>query len=132
MSFCYRCGSPNHGTAEHDEPRPNLFDPEPRKLARSSDPDTSHAAARMLSGKAGTMRFRLLWVFKFNEYTAEEAAFHTDFTAADGAWKRVSDLLNDGLIEPTGETRPGTSGRQQRVLRITEKGRAVVEWGLSA
>jgi hypothetical protein len=26
VSFCYRCGSPNHATAEHDEPRPSLFD----------------------------------------------------------------------------------------------------------
>jgi len=104
--------------------------------ARSTDPETSKAAARLLGGKAGTMRRRLLDYYGIVGSvrpsdtrwgaTAEEATEDCGYTAADGAWKRVSDLLNAGLLEDTGRTRAGSSGRQQRVLRITEKGRAAL------
>lgn len=100
--------------------------------ARSTDPETSKGAARLLGGKAGTMRHRLLLTYDMDARAwgfgliAEEAALRCGYTAADGAWKRVSDLLNAGLLEDTGRTRPGSSGRQQRVLRITEKGRAAL------
>jgi len=93
----------------------------PEKLHRTEDPWTSRAAARQL--KANTMRRYLLLAFAVIPRTAEEAAGAAGYTPADGAWKRVSDLLNLGLIEDTGETRTASSGRQQRVLRITAKGR---------
>lgn len=95
---------------------------EPRTLYRVSDPDTSAAAAVMLGGRAGTMRRTLLDTFKRGDWTSEEASDLAGYTAADGAWKRVSDLLNADLLEPTGETRPAKSGSLQRVLRITNLG----------
>jgi len=95
---------------------------DPREHARTSDPETSHAAARALGGKAGSMLRDLLEAYGTADLTAEEAAEERGYTAADGAWKRVSDLTNAGLVEPTGETRPASSGRQQRVLRITRLG----------
>lgn len=99
--------------------------PAPRELARLEDPDTSHAAARALAGKAGTMRRRLLAVYVKapGGLTAEEAADRAGFDPAEGPWKRVSDLTNMDLIRPTGKTRAASSGRQQRVLRITDAGR---------
>jgi hypothetical protein len=93
-------------------------------LVRVSDPDTSHLAAQALSGKAGTMRRRILKVYANGaELTAEEAAFNAGFGPADGPWKRISDLLNAGLLEDTGERRKAHSGRLQRVLRVSEAGR---------
>lgn len=100
---------------------------EARKLARREDPETSHQAARLLGGKAGTMRRRLLIAFGASGgLTAEEAANLCGFTAADGAWKRVSDLKNAKLIAPMGKTRPASSGREQQVLGITDLGWAAL------
>ena len=93
------------------------------KLARRGDPDTSHQAAQLLAGKAGTMRRRLLVAFFTSTgLTAEEAAQAAGYGPADGAWKRVSDLKNARLIGPMGKTRPGRSGREQQVLGITDLG----------
>lgn len=98
-----------------------------RELARSDDPETSHAAARTLSGKAGTMRRTLLEAFdRRGPMTPEEVSLVAGYGAADGAWKRVSDLKTNGLIEPTGETRPGSQGREQAVLAITTLGRSAL------
>jgi hypothetical protein len=99
---------------------------DPKTLARRADPVTSHAAARSLSGRAGTMRRRLLEVFSDGlGYTAEEAASLAGYGPADGSWKRVSDLLTLGLLRDTGRTRIASTGRRQRVLEITEDGTAV-------
>lgn len=103
-----------------------LYAPPARELARTTDPETSHEAARMLGGKAGTMRRRLLTVFLQGSRTAEEAADAAGYTAADGAWKRVSDLAKASLIVDIGITRPGRSGREQRVMAITPLGREVL------
>lgn len=97
--------------------------PEPRSLARLDDPETSHVAARALSGKAGTMRRALLDAFSTADLTAEEVQDAAGYVPADGSWKRVSDLGNAKLIEPTGEVRVASTGRPQRVWRITEAGK---------
>jgi len=103
---------------------PTLFDAalDPHTHARTTDPDTSSAAARRLSDKRTMMR-RLLRAFEAGDSTAEEVAARCGYTAADGAWKRVSDLRNAGWVEDTGHRRPGSSGRQQMVLAITDAGR---------
>ena len=69
------------------------------------------------------MRRTLLDAYSTANLTSEEASEFCGYTPADGAWKRVSDLMNAKLIEPTGITRSGSSGRQQRVMRITALGR---------
>jgi hypothetical protein len=95
----------------------------PHELARLTDPETSHAAAKALGGGAETMRRTLLSVFAGggSGLTAEEAAGATGIDPWQAS-KRVSDLLAAKLIEPTGRTRRGTSGRMQRILRITQGG----------
>lgn len=98
--------------------------PKPRALARNSDPSTSKQAAAFLTRE--TMLRSLLQEFARADLTSEEAAARCNLDP----WavsKRVSDLLNAGHIEPVYEhgeviTRPGSSGRQQRVLRITPAG----------
>lgn len=98
--------------------------PDAGKLARKGDPATSKAAARTL--ERSSMLHALLREFAKADLTGEEAATRANLDPW-AASKRVSDLLNAGLIEPIeadGEllTRAGTSGRQQRVLRITMNG----------
>jgi hypothetical protein len=84
-------------------------------LARTSDPDTSHAAAGTLGSHAETMRVRLLEAIQAGAKTAEEAADACGYTANNGAWKRVSDLKTAGRVRDTGIRRPGRSGRAQVV-----------------
>lgn len=98
--------------------------PGPRALARRSDPATSKAAARNVERES--MLRALLMEFARADLTAEEAAARAGMDAW-AASKRVSDLLNAGHIEQIivdGEplTRAGSSGRQQRVLRVTMAG----------
>ncbi len=98
-----------------------------RKLARGTDPATSIEAARKLdAGRAGSMRRALLESYLAGPMTAERASSVAGFGPGDGAWKRVSDLLNLELLRDTGRTRVGSSGRQQRILEITELGRSTI------
>ena len=124
----HACGGDACQVCELDRERGWLTDraPKAKALARSSDPASSKAAARSLNRE--TMLRVLLLAFAHQSATAEEAA-----TAAEvdpwAASKRVSDLLNAGLIEvavANGKEiqRRGSSGRFQRVLRITDEGRS--------
>lgn len=101
------------------------FDLDPHTHARTSDPETSHIAAEVLSDKTTMMR-RLLGAFVDHPRTAEEAAKICGYTAEDGPWRRVSDLTNAGLIYPTGQIRSGSSNRPQAVHAITLEGEEVL------
>lgn len=92
-----------------------------RELARNTDPDTSKEAAAAVSASArATMCANLLAVYRDNgPMIAERAAELAGYTPKDGAWKRVSDLLNAGLLVDTGERVTASSGRKQRVLTVT-------------
>ncbi len=97
------------------------------KLARSTDPSTSHEAAESASDYRKTMAKNLLKAFKENPsgLTAEEASSLCGYSAEHGAWKRVSDLRNAGYIEPkvvddVEVTRVGSSNRKQRVMVVSE------------
>lgn len=99
----------------------DIFDTlDPRTHARREDPDTSHEAARRLSDKRTMMR-ALLERFAQYPYTSEEAALYCGYDPWQAS-KRVSDLVRLGLIEDTDDRRPGRSGRDQIVRRITEAG----------
>lgn len=95
---------------------------DPRTHARRADPDTSHEAAARLSDKTTILR-NLLDAFMDGPLTADEAALVAGYAPTSGAWRRVSDLTVRGLVEDTGDTRPGVSGRPQMVRGITEAGR---------
>lgn len=94
---------------------------DPVAHARVSDAATSHVAAEMLTDKR-TMLRALLATYREGSRTADEAAEAAGYGPADGAWKRISDLKNMGLIKPTELTRLGKSGRPQTVCIITAKG----------
>lgn len=129
FSVWHRGVDPNQGSllTSSDTPQTEVPAPPASHLARITDPDTSKAAAT-LSGRAGTIRRKLLESYLEDGVgmTAEEASSRSGFTAEDGAWKRVSDLLSAGLLADTGGRRPGRSGRMQRVLVLTDEGRGIL------
>jgi len=119
-----------HGTEQPNTTGRALEEIDARILSRTEDPGTSHAAAASLGGSTGTMRRRILEAFArapqeriSGDLTADEVMTDAGYGPQDGTWKRVSDLLGLGFLEDTGWTRAGRSGRQQRVLRISEAGR---------
>lgn len=91
-------------------------------VARSNDPETSHAAGEAVRQSSGTIRHALLLAYAAHPagLTDEEAG---DIVNRDGAWKRCSDLRRDGYVTPLVTLRKGSSGHAMRVCAITEKGR---------
>lgn len=80
----------------------DLFAP----IARASDPSTSHAAATRIEPKRGTQASQILALIR--AYPAGLTALEVErYSMIRGAWKRVSDLKNAGLIRTTGEVRDG-------------------------
>lgn len=75
-------------------------------IARTTDPATSHTAARLVQPKRGTIASQLLAIFRAypNGLTPKEAATYANI---EGGWKRVSDLKNAGHIRGTGAVRDG-------------------------
>lgn len=98
---------------------------EPRVIpSRNTDPTTSHQAAKAITVKAGTQRAHLLAAFaELVDGTDEEAMARAEWVSPSSEYsKRCSELREVGMIEPTGETRPGRSGQARIVSRITPKG----------
>lgn len=94
-------------------------------LARANDPLTSLWAAASVAGKTANMQDSLLAAFALDKkgMIAQDAAYEADLLHT-GYWKRVSELLKSGYLEDTGHTEVAqTTGRRQRVLRITADGR---------
>jgi len=81
------------------------------RLARSTDPDTSHQGARDVEYRAGSQKARLLEAYRLSStpLTDEEAAGMAGLTGI-GYWKRCSDLRNEGKIRDTGKRQMGTNG----------------------
>ncbi len=85
-------------------------------IARRTDPATSHAAAADIAPKLGRIQAALLDAFRAypDGLTPDEAEERAGLHV--GARRRVSELHNAGLIEPTGDVRPGRAGKAQRVF----------------
>jgi len=108
----------------------HLFDDErPAKLARDSDPDTSHAAAADILPKLSVLEQRMLWTFRSDgPCTANEAAviaeddyLHEKVKAnAETYRKRYDALLKKSRIKADGKKRCNISGKLATVYRITE------------
>ena len=94
-----------------------------RGIARSTDPDTSHAAAASITGSG--LDALVLAVI---QGAGERGATLDDLEDACPNVKVVSlsprpaRLEEKGLVYDTGERRSGRSGRLQRVLRAVQQG----------
>ena len=108
--------------------QPDLFglDPVHHVEARTTDPWTSHQAAK-LPFKRESQRHRLLAEYgrRALGLTDEEAAELAGITRGC-PWKRCSELREQGYIEATGDTRDSSMGAVQQVCRITFSGRRML------
>lgn len=87
---------------------------EPRKLARTSDPTTSQAAADRVREFAPAHREQILAALRrFGPMTVDRIAAITRLQSQQ-INKRTSDMRRAGLIEPTGREFPSNSGRPER------------------
>lgn len=98
------------------------------KVARTTDPVTSHQAAGAIEDARPSQAMRLLRTYVYASQTDEEAAREAGLLHT-GYWKRCADLRNLGLIEPQGATRQASSGMQQQVCTITKAGSVAVRIG---
>jgi hypothetical protein len=109
-----------------------LFDDDERspKLARDSDPDTSHDSAAEMLPKLSALESRMESVWRHNgPLTANEAAeiaVLTEYTQSLGAngetyRKRYDALLKKSRIVADGKKRCRVSGKLATVYRIKEE-----------
>lgn len=85
------------------------------RRARASDPETSHAAARMVTfdhAHYGAILGALSW----GEATIYDIAIRSGLTHVQVA-RRLPEMQEKRLVCPTGETAVGPTGRQCRVWR---------------
>jgi predicted ArsR family transcriptional regulator len=93
----------------------DLLDYQPRAHARREDPRTSRAAADSMKEGAGALCTRLLEAFRtYGAMTRSEVARRVGLSDYQVS-KRLSDLQHANLLQDTGTTRPGPTGRQQTV-----------------
>ena len=100
----------------------DLFDPE--RMARTTDPATSHAAAASMRDAVGRHHRLILGALDLaDRLAAQQIADRTgiDYVAVG---KRTSELIDAGLIERAGTTHTNRSGRDADQYRLTERGRA--------
>ena len=102
--------------------------PAPTAPARSTDPETSHAAYAHL--KPGKMQAAmLLGYYRLGDRggTADEAHIACRYGGGRCYWHRSTDLRDGGFIADTEETRTNAeTGVQNQVRVITERGVAEI------
>ena len=91
--------------------------------ARTTDPETSRKAARVITVKAAGHRYQALLAFAtYGTLTDFELAEHTRVPQTSIGCRRL-ELVRLGLVERAeGATRPSPSGSPSAVWRITEAG----------
>jgi len=90
--------------------------PEPRKLARLEDPNTSKKAALRVDEFANNICAKIYQELKKGDGTYEQLALRLGLRP-DQLCRRLPDLQKAGYAEPTGKEDRGLAGRSQRVWR---------------
>ncbi len=93
---------------------------EPQRLARITDPMTSHQAAERAQKFAPAQHARIQVALEMlgRPAGAHEIAEVAGLTQVQ-VCKRLPEMQRAGLVEPTGETRPTGWGGSERVWRLT-------------
>ena len=89
-----------------------------KEHVRRRDPDTSRAAARSVEKSSRALMLRVLREINSCPGTHAEIALRMRLKP-DQVWKRISDLRRKKMVEDSGVTRPGPSGRWQIVWKVT-------------
>lgn len=105
---------------------------EPEAKARTTDPETSHAAAESLSADdlRDSQADVLLFFNSYQNGMTDEEFVDRALSAGmsqsrSGLRTRRSELVDLGLMEDAGERRETRSGREAIVWRVTDAGRTV-------
>lgn len=109
------------------------FTAEMLPLVRTTDPETSHAAAASIVPGLSTQRAQVLaliqqvdGIYSDGGATAYEVAARSEIQQSVVA-RRMTDLHQLGLVRDSGRTRPGSSGRQLIIWMLTEAGRKALK-----
>jgi hypothetical protein len=93
------------------------FGTDPHKLARTTDPDTSHAAAHTVD-TSGMEKMVYDFIKSRPKGVIQDDIYDGFPQYRDHSLTpRVAPLLRKGLIYDTGERRYGKAGRRQRVVK---------------
>lgn len=95
------------------------LDLNPRRLARNSDPTTSHEAASRVREFAAGHAARILECLRKQGPLTPEQIGALICMDAYSVRKRLPELEQAGLARPNGSTAPTLSGRHQRVCEAT-------------
>jgi len=96
--------------------QPNLFDA--KKLARRTDPDTSHAAARSSQQLRGAHHRTILSVLaQVRDANADEIAARCSLSRHQ-IGRRLGELWVAKMVVKSGATRPSASGRSAECYRL--------------
>lgn len=88
-----------------------------RAPARSTDPATSHAAARLADAFKADHHARILAALKaIGPAGKDRIGKHAGITG-EAAARRLPELERMGLAKPTGDTEPSETGRAERKWR---------------
>ena len=91
------------------------------KLARRDDPDTSQTSAKKVdSSRLEQMVYNAIKAFGSRGCISDEIREQFAHLPYSSVTARYKALIDKGLIEDTGERRPGNSGRPQRIMRVTK------------
>ena len=96
----------------------HIFGTPAKKLVRTNDPDTSHAAANAVdSTKLEGLVYEAIKTFGNKGCISDQIlAMHPTYPYSS-ITARFRALLDKGFIVDTGERRPGKSGKSQRVVK---------------
>jgi len=96
------------------------FGTEPKKLVRTNDPDTSHAAANSVdTSQLESMVYEVISKYP-DGCIADDVERELAHLRSHSITPRFAPLMRKGFIVDTGERRMASSGRSQRVVKVTE------------
>ena len=96
------------------------FGTEPKKLVRTNDPDTSHAAADSVdTSQLESMVYEVISKYP-DGCIADDVERELAHLRSHSITPRFAPLMRKGFIVDTGERRIASSGRSQRVVKVTE------------
>lgn len=97
-----------------------FFGTEPKKLVRTTDPDTSHAAANTVdTSKLESMVYEVISKYP-KGCIADDVEKELAHLRSHSITPRFAPLIRKGFIVDTGERRRASSGRSQRVVKVAE------------
>lgn len=99
--------------------------PNSEPVARTTDPGTSHIAARIAGRKVRESQLRVLEALAAGPMTDEEMQLALMVPMSlSGSRTRRKELTRTGMVAATGRTRPTALGNPSNVWQITEYGLA--------